>query len=759
VAREVKNSQLKETTGKSESVAKQPEDSIQLSLDLNLQKTAVGLIREDFSSAKLARDERDYGFDAKGSRLDFERWRKDLLDLYFGKREPKTKPWRFASNRSMMIMMAIVEVLHARLFAATYNEELTRWRPGEVTDEDKIERIEKLMFWWVRVRSKLRDFFDRWVRMVIGFGGILTETTWDVQFIDKGEFTQPEPVTDELGQPVVGEDGLPTTRPPEKVLERFEKSRSDIIPIEDVFLQPGATDIQRDPVIIQQEFFYRELEQMEAQGQLINVSKPSVKGARTLKDVLPVTGLSGEGLDEDELEELTNIKRRNIPVTIHKWYGGIDVDKDGFPEQVRLWANLEWEVYLGGVPLSAISKRGMRHLDITMFMPRIDEPQGLIGLGVIEQAKELALEIDAIFNQMTDANTLSVLRPGFYDPSGDLDAGALNLAPNKMHPVSNPSQNVFFPDFNIPTEKLIVAIRMVLEFIERLTAASSYILGKESETVGGSGTATRVNQIVSSAEQRFSIPAGRLRDGAARIMTQHLDLVQLNLPPGLEKRVLGQKGEQIFGDNELSQEGISGEFDAYLLPDDSLGSKEVQRQLSQFLYQILLPNIIVGSDPAKVYKITADLLKSYGRDPEKYLGPSPIISDILDPADEHTLVLQGDFDKVVPTIAQNHLDHLLEHQAFLQDPAFLQLEINLQQQIAQFLTAHIQQHMQMIQLLAQAQAQLQKGGKKNVGGNGAQGGTASATAPVGTEPGVGTSGNPSQQGNRIQRTGESQIPR
>ena len=59
---------------------------------------------------------------------------------------------------------------------------------------------------------------------------------------------------------------------------------------------------------------------------------------------------------------------------------------------------------------------------------------------------------------------------------------------------------MYFPNFDIPTERLINAIRLVLEFIERLTAASSYVMGKESEIVGGSGTATRTNAILQNAE-------------------------------------------------------------------------------------------------------------------------------------------------------------------------------------------------------------------------------------------------------------------
>jgi hypothetical protein len=144
-------------------------DQVPLSEDLSLQRTAVELVMADFESARTARVQRKYGTTAKGETLDFDKWLKELTDLYFSRRIPKTIPWKYSSNRSLAIAMAILETLHARIFPAVYNEELTRWRPTEFTDVEKAERVEKFMFWWVRVHAKLREFFDRWTRQVIGF--------------------------------------------------------------------------------------------------------------------------------------------------------------------------------------------------------------------------------------------------------------------------------------------------------------------------------------------------------------------------------------------------------------------------------------------------------------------------------------------------------------------------------------------------------------------------------------------------------------
>ena len=712
---------------------------IQIPLDANMQKTLVNIVLSDFESAKQARDGKKYGRTAKGAELGFDEWIKELTDLYFGRREAKTIPWRFCSNRSLMIGMAIVETLMARLFPAVFNEEAVNWRPMSRSSEDRVKKLNKFMFWWVKVHCHLKDFFNEWTRIVIGYGDCVTESSLDVQLVDRAQGKQ-----------------------------KIVRTRSDIIPKKDVYFQAGSRDIQRDPVILKTSYFYRELEQLEQEGRVMNIANASTPEIKTLKDVLPVIGAPTEGaLQPDQVEEILNIKRRNTPVTCLKWYGAIDIDGDGIPEQLRVLVALDQRLYLGGVMLKDISYRGLRPIDVTQFIPRLDEPQGLMGLGVLEQVKELALEIDAIFNQMTDGNTLQVMRPGFYDPSGDLDAGALSIAPNKMSPVSNPTQNVYFPEINIPTEKLVSAITLVLEFIERVTAASAYVMGKESEIVGGSGTATRTQAIVGAANQRHAIPVDSLRRGVARILTQHLDLIQkssADILLGLEGRIVGDEGDPLFAPNELSMDSFAGEYDAYLLPDESMGSKEMERQLGEMLYSVLTQNLIVATDPVKLYRATADfMLKPYGKDPEYYLGPPPEMAEALKPEEEHALILSGQLSKVKANILQNPLEHIMAHQKFLQSPTLAELPPVLAQQVTEFLTAHIQEHMMIMTMLTQLASKVkgQKGsnqGGTNAGGNGAQGRTTQGAQAIGPEPRMGSIQEPLARAGATQREGESRFP-
>lgn len=747
MAREIKDEREVEELPQEEPA--QPISPIQIVISPEMEDTLVRVVMEDFDAAKEARAQREYGQASKGEKLDFEKWFKGLQDLYNGRRIPKDKPWKFCSNRSLMIAAAIMDMLHARLFAAIIQPELTRFKATNVEDFPKTERITKLMSWWFWVRSRMEGTLDQWIKVVLGYGDAVTESAWKAVPRDTGK-SQETPIVDEMGNQI----GLDRQR----IIELFESTASKIYLADKFYLQKGSTDIHREPVILEDMLLYRDLEEGEAQGKFLNVTN-------ILKDKLPFSKESVQNKSPEDAERIRNIKLRNEPVKLLIWYGNYDADGDGFAEDVRIVISPEYQIYLGGIQMTNITKSGRRPLDYTKLDSRIECPAENFGIGILEKVKELAEEVDAIFNQLTDGNTLSILLPGFFDPGGDLDAASLSLAPNKLVPVSDPQRNVYFPQINVQTEKLLNAIRLVLEFIERLTAASSYVLGKESEVVGGSGTATRTNAIVGAANERFALPSKRLREGAGRIIGNHLDLLQLNIPPGLEKRILGEDGQPLFTADELTAMGISGEYDSYLLEDPAFGSSDMEKEVSSMIYSVLMQNMIVATDPVKVYEVTADLIKAYGKEPEKYLGPKPD-TDMIDSAeDENTLMIQGDFKRVRAMITENHVEHLRVHAELEQSDSLSQIALQapeLVNQIIMFNRQHMQEHMLMLQAM---QATISKFG----GGPGGQPGGIMGKGP-GDEKGAGGPQTPGGLGGmeqaagplgaalNQQRTGQSEPP-
>lgn len=644
------------------------EMGIQIPLDEQTQKLLVEIVLDDFYKAKGDRNKRDYGTTSKGEALRFDNWLKDIKNLYNAKRIPKTIPWRFCSNRSLRIATSILDMIHSRLFPAVWNEDLARWRPGKAIDTPKARRIELFMNWWIRVWAPMRSFYDKWTKYVTGIGDGLTESSWEI---------------DEIGQG--------------KVARR-------VIPKESVYTLQGSRDIQKDPVMIHEKLLYRQLEAMEKDGGAINVT------TELAKMVYVPSAVTG-----NDNEEFRQVKLRNQEIEVIRWYGHFDYNNDGVEENIRIIVSPEHKLYLGGVDMVNVTFSGRRPLNFTKYDNYIERMDDLDGEGVINKVKELAEEIDAIFNQMTDAHTLAVLRPFFYDPSGDVDAPAIVLGPNKGIPVTDPQKNVYFPQIDVPTDRLINAIRLVLEFVERLTAASEYIMGRESDIAGGSGTATRTNAIVQSAEIRFTLPSERLRQGAAEILTTDLDLIQLNIPDGFEQLVLGEDGEPIFKAGELSDMALSGKFSAYLLPDPSMGSKQTERELMSMVYSMLMQNIIVGTDASKIYQVTYDWLKSYGMEDaaKRYLGPAPSQDDIDSPEDENSLMIQGDFARVKAVITENHIEHIMKHQELMKSPALQAIAKTapaLVEQIITYNTQHIQEHMALMQQMMALMSKAKSGG-------------------------------------------------
>lgn len=721
-------------------------NSIQIQVDESMEKLLVETAIDNFKTLEDARNKKDYGQDSKGVGYTFDTKQKSLNNLYYGKRETKNIPWKFCSNRSLKIAMAIIDLLHSRMFPIVWNEDLIKWKPTEKTDKQKVERINKLMDWWIRVHTRLKGFFDQWCKVNVGYGDAATEVSWDIKYIDTGGVLE-TPILDEFGIQLMEKDGTPAINT-EKKLKIEENTKVEILPKENVFF---GRDIDNDPIVIKCNWLYSQLEEMEQLGKAVNVSKPLYENSNHLKKLIDAKLNETFAYSTAEnIETIREVKLRSTDIDVLKCYMKIDIDRDGFAEDVRILIDPLRKVYLGGIAVKDISKRGKRPIDFTKINDLIENPTALEGYGYLEMVQPLAEEIDAIFNQLTDANTLSILRPGFYDPAGNLVPQNITIAPNKLIPVSNPQRNIYYPDFQISTERLVVAIRTVMEFVERLTAASSYVLGRESEIVGGSGTATRTQAIVGAAEQRFAIPAEKLREGAGRILTLILDQVQKNIPPGLENRILGEDDEPIFGSNELTEEGISGEYDAYLLEDASMGSSDTQRQLISNLYALLLQNPLVASNPTNLYTITAELIKSHKENPVDYLGPEPEAMTLMTPEEENTMLAQGDFSHVQVKMTENHLQHLTSHQAFLQSQTMqvlMQNNPDIAQQIAAFLQQHIQQHMLMMQ---QMMATMTKFGGQS-GQPGQVGGNQAATQ----QPGMGNISEPAGSVAARQETGAS----
>jgi hypothetical protein len=635
-------------------------------------------------------------------------------------------------GRSLKIAQAIVEMLVARLIPAVWDENLIRWRPVETTDKTRVEAVNKIMPWVLNTWMKIEKDIVEIVRACIMMGTVYVESFWDVKRKDLDQ-VEKTPVVDETGQPVIDEATGTPLLVEERLLKIMEKPAVRILPIDKVLIQPGCTDIQKEPVIKQEDFYYHELVQLASDGLMENVTDE-------LKNSVDKSLRSKFGEELENAEKIADVdaKRRSHIVETLIWYGNFDADKDGFPEEVCGMIALKEEIYLRAFKVARINRKGERPIRKINFINRIHK---FLGIGVLEQVKPLAEEIDAVFRQIQDANTLSILKWGFYDPNSDYSPDEHVAKPRAMYPVTNPSQNVFFPDMQVPTERLLNAIRLVLEFVERLTAASSFVMGKEGNFSGGSGTATKTAAIVTSAEQRFNLPTANIRRGLGEVLTDIFDLCHMNMPAGLEKRILGENEEPIFETTEQVKDAFVQEMDGYLLPNASFGDIGTERELAIMLYDkfVLGGNPFVVGNPAKLWKATANVFKAFKETPEEWIGKGPTEKPSDDPLDEHTMIREGMVLHAEPQ--ENHLEHLLVHMKLLDSPDILLWS----KEMVDVLRAHIQEHQQMMAMMLQFQQGADKGGNlgnqdEGAGGKAAKDG--GAASPTGGQSGLQGSANP-----------------
>ncbi len=711
-----------------------------LKLSPEKQEELVAIIMEDYNNALEARQETSWGTDKDGTGVDFDTKYADLVALYEG--DDVQRPENWMCGRSLKIAQSIVEMLVARLFPAVWNEDTIRWKPVEFTDKKRTAAVNEIMRWvfisWMKIRPDMLEL----VRASISLGTVYTEPYWSVNKKDIGETEQQE-VVDEMGQPVMDEGTGTPMSVEQQVLTVDEKPAVKNIPLTKILTQPGCTDIQKEPVIKLEDFYYYELEAEQKQGIVENVDEK-------LKDKVTEGIITKFGSELEKAEKIASLhaKRRNTQVECLTWYGPFDANEDGFAEEIAVRVAIRDEIYLQGFPVSVISRRGKRPIVQTNFLNRMFK---LLGIGVLEQVKPLAEEIDACFRQLQDANTLGIMKWGFYDPNSDYNPDEHVAKPRAMYPVTNPSQNVYFPDMSVPIERLIMAIKLVLEFVERLTAASSYVMGKESSIVGGSGTATRTSAIMSSAEARFNLPAMNIRDGIAEILTDIFDLCHSNMPEGLEKRILGENNEPVFETNEDIKAAFMTEMDCYLEPNASFGNVDTARELASLLYD----KFVVGGNPLvvgsidKLYNATANVFKAYGENPKEWIGPPPTSKETNDPIEEHTIIREGRV--IAPEPQENHLEHIMAHKQVMETPEIVMWS----KDAVQVLQQHMQEHMQMMQMIMQFQNKGGTGGGENGGGDpNAQGGPAKTAG----EQSVSGNANPASDTSKQQTQGAAASP-
>jgi hypothetical protein len=588
----------------------------------------------------------------------------DIIATWEGIRKTKTKPFKGCSNKTMRLTTAIEQTVHSMALQALWRDGAVNFRPGVPSELERIKRTNKFMEWVVRIQLDLYGIFDNFVHQCTKMGTGVFKYSWKIE----QKF---------LPRRIPTPDGIVVDFIP------IDDSKADVIvvPVEALYFQPGATSMQDiQPVIHRIPLTYFEIQRGMRTGNFLDKTETLKQSANNVitADLGPISKIE----EDISLKTKYTARMRNFPQDILEWYGQVDVGDPRGPQEVIIWVEKKSRTYLSGKLLRSLYRRNKRPF---ISAPCIKRGDDILGIGYVELSKPLADEVDALYNQSNDSNTLDIMPSGFYHPTSGFDPDKVELGPNVWLPVENPVQNVYMPVRSHNTEKFVMMIRNVLEFVERLTAASSYMMGKESELIGGTGSATRSNNIMQQGQVRLGPILRRMAGATNELITELYYMYWQNAPMGFAERIVGQDGTSLFPNMEL-RENFLEEGDVYNSPDITQSSREAQQQLSMQVFTMFSTHPLVMTNIQRLWQVAYDFLDKNGhQDPESIIGPKPGINiDMAVINVENTRMLQGEVFGVNPT--DIHVQHIPGHAQMLQTNPQLAPEVQ------QIIATHINMH-------------------------------------------------------------------
>lgn len=532
--------------------------------------------------------------ECKVGRTEWEDNLKEAMDLHAGVREPKSDPWPNCSNVTTMATATHVKLMHSKLFPAVWNENMVYWRPVSADDIENAENVGDFMKWVVRQEMQLGDEVDDYLYDLIVTGTIALKIRWDVEY-----------------RTVRAKDS-PTGY---KEIAR-ERAFVENIPIDEVYL-PSMWLGENQSEYIGQDVWKRipEIEALRERGHFVCTDEDMEKLKAHVEDQMP------EGIRKHR-NDYTGIAQYNAfvssyPIRLIECYTCCPLS-DYKKDSVFVIA-YDAGVYMSGKPLTAVSPTGNRPWVIGQFIRRPGSPYGV---GLPEIMKGLAAELDAIHNQRIDAGSVTIAPFGFYRAASSFKPEKVQIGPGTMIPVDDIKDvNVVQFQGNLATS--FQEERIIIEYMEKLTATSAYQMGRESDIVKSRATATGTMAIIQQGEQAYTLLGIRTQRIISKMLTKVLQMYQAFMPSGLADRILGEEPGELLFENGLDIEDIAGGYDAYMALDAVAGSKQMERQANAVMVQMASQLLAMAQDP-RGYAMAEDFLKSIGKiDVEKYLGPKP----------------------------------------------------------------------------------------------------------------------------------------
>jgi len=399
------------------------------------------------------------------------------------------------------------------------------------------------------------------------------------------------------------------------------------------------------------------------------------------------------------------------------YFGRYDVDNDGLEEDVVFWVLKEHRQLLKVCLLNekwpAIPPR--RPFAEARMIP---VPGQFYGIGMVELLEGMHDMMKAMVDQSIDKNTL-VNTPWFlYRAASGMRPEVIKCAPGEGYPVSNPAQDMSFPQIPNPDQTTSMNfLALFQQWADKQVVLGDLDFGRVPQgkasalrTVGGMQT------VLQQGDARPERLLRRFFAGLAQVWQQFHELNQAFLPPNKQYRVAsmtqpGKNPYRTLDDPSKIRGRFQFEFRANSLNTNKASQAQVLQQLGPMLFNGMTFQMGLA-DPEKFYTYLRKMVASVGQEPHDFLNPPAGDSDKPKLTADQVLftVVEGYAPHGVPQ--EGPQAQLQIFQDFMMTPEYGQLHPGSKILLKQWLSKlqQIMQQQQQMAMQAQAFAQMQSGG-------------------------------------------------
>lgn len=350
-------------------------------------------------------------------------------------------------------------------------------------------------------------------------------------------------------------------------------------------------------------------------------------------------------------------------------------------------------------------------------------PGQWFGMGMLELLEHMQDLTKILLDQMIDKHTICNMPFFFYRAGSNIRPENINMAPGVGYPVSNPQQDVYFPQPPMNDQTIALnLIALIQQWSERQSMQGALQMGGVPQ---GKASALRTSSnMMSVMQQGDARPERILRRffvGLANLYQQMHELNKTFLSPGKQYRITGiDKGADPYKQINDAKD-ISGIFQFDFKANTLNTSKGMKNQILSELMPMLVNGMTLQMGlvtQEEVYNILKDIVQSAGQDESRYIKTPPN-ANIPKVTAEQAMqqMMMGELPS--GRAAEGAQIHLQSLQQLMQDPRVL-MALQGDQNFQVIFKAYTEQvKMQLMQEQQQAQAAQQFAGA--MGGGGAQG--------------------------------------